>query len=243
MSLADFSVLFDKIDNTEIIGLSSDNTFGYLKLPPHKGSFGIIQGRSATGKTNLLCVIAAEWIKDNKSVLFLTDDRVQLILDKVSKNIPLSNKTDRNLRVMSCSSLDKNINDYLKILFTEEYYDIVIVDSIRNKNINFLELSRQYDTFMITSMQENTEITKISEAAQSIKKSHQANFIISINKVVPKKLAWYIKLFDYLCFWKPKRVNPNTTLKILKNRYGKHGEYNFVLDYDNMTMVPTDKIK
>lgn len=242
---ANFDIIFNDVmkETTKINGFNSDyNTLGLLCITPHKNSIGILEGKCGTGKTTLLSIIAAEWVLNGKSVLYLTDDRVKVILDKVSKIIPLNNKTDRNLSVSSSSSLKENIDDYLRILFSEETFDIVIVDSYTTNKIDFLELSRKYNTFFLVS--EQSKLKLIMELSSDIRKQQAADFIISISKTKPKQLAWYIRLFDYLCFWKPKRLQPNSTLKIIKNRYGKSGiHYDFLMNPETMKLVPTNKPK
>ncbi len=176
---------------------------------------------AGSGKTTLLSILAAEVYLDGKKVLYLTETKSKPILKRIEKY--LGKKVDVNGAITIDSVVLPETN--LKPFF-QKGFDLVIIDFPTRNYQDLVHLSQDYNTPIFVSTQLSTFSPKNDIIETNRTQLHAADMFVAIKRKNHEK-KWY----DFLLFWKKK---PNTTLKVVKNRFGKEFTTDLHVDFENV---------
>jgi hypothetical protein len=178
----------------------------------------VLIGSSANvGKTTLLSILAAEFYMSGKKVLFLSEENVKVIHNKIKKHLDGSLNIHGSVKITSFK-----INETELETFFKNDYNLIIVDN-EHLNIEALySLSIKYNIPIISSIQ----LGNYSFNHQSSKPLQLSDKFMTIKKLNREK-KWY----HYLLFWKKK---PNIILNVVKNRYGVNFTQDLYVDFQNL---------
>lgn len=191
-----------------------------IDLKP-KVTFGSYSG---AGKTTILTILAGECYLNKKKVLFLSETKIKHIVKKVNTYVGgmfVSGK----LTITSIGLLDTDLEPYFK-----KGYDLIIVDYPIKDYTNLVSLATKYDTAIITSTQLKRFVPKDGLVETNREVLHASDMLITITRKI-KQNTFLNKIVDFLRFWKKR---PNTTLKVVKNRYGKEFSTDVYVDFENV---------
>ena len=198
-----------------------------LGLPYNEGALYTIGSNAAVGKTTLLCVLAAEYVKDGKNILFLSEDLDEKILQK------------KLLKILKPEDLPEGVTFGIKHFFDLKYvikeefkdkkFDVVVIDGGFNIDYKFLhEISVTNNCLIITSFQTKRLIGPTPIADSNINYFSE----VALGLFIKDEFTFWENLRYKLCFW---LIKPNRTIKVLKNRYGsKHSSLDINIDFENV---------
>lgn len=197
-----------------------------LGINPTKGELLTLASKSGQGKTSLLCKLACDLVLEDKNVLYITNEtEIQVINRKCSPHLVDVKKGD--LTIVSTDFPVETMNVY----FENHYYDAVILDGYFGNKTNFRILAQKHDTLIVNTIQMNREGSINDARPMTV-----SDCVISITRTKQKQLSILDKLKNFFVFWKPKKLAPNSTLGIIKNRYGKHGSMDVNFNSENLSL-------
>lgn len=162
------------------------------------------------GKTTILTILACESFLRGKKVLFLSETKITPIIKRMENY--LGYKPDRKqIIIQSVGDLDSD----LESLITKGV-DLVVID-FNYTNYDVLnKLVKKHNVALFTSVKLNKFLPKNGLYDTNVKAMLFSDTFITINRL-SGKLECYKKILRKLFFW---RVNPNTAIKVYKNRFG-----------------------
>lgn len=191
---------------------------------------------SGVGKTTLYCIVAGEYMVDNKRVLYLTDEMDKQYIIRRLTEIMESNKIDPSLiRVERYTDL----KEIMGKCFENDSFDVVIVDGgiyklgtnnyeSVNKSLNYLrDFSFKNKCLILSNIKTHRNFNQNENDLSSMGNfAQKADMIMHLTR--KDKFSFWQTVKYFLCFWLKK---PNRELSILKNRYGKEAKFLFHFDW------------
>lgn len=198
-----------------------------------------IAGQSCVGKTSVMTIIACEALKDSKTVLYITDENFRTIGRRFVNLLSLDEMSKYDLIVKSTKKYD-SINEYLEYVFEEKgKRDIVYIDIPHYElDYDFIKkFGMDHNTTFLISNQMYRDLSKetFPLEVKSSRASAMSDMIIGLNKIEVKEDTFWEKFINFICFWKEKKVKPNLTLNIIKNRYGASGSRQINFNFKDLS--------
>lgn len=176
---------------------------------------------AGSGKTTLLSILAAEVYLDGKKVLYLTETKTKPILKRIEKYLGKKVDVNGDITIESVVLPETNLEPFFK-----KGFDLVIIDFPTRNYEKLVRLSQDYNTPIFVSTQLSTFSPNNDMFETNRTQLHAADMFVAIKRSNTDK-KWY----DFLLFWKKR---PNTTLKVVKNRYGKEFTTDLHVDFENV---------
>lgn len=198
-----------------------------LGLPYNKGALYTIGSNAAVGKTTLLCVLAAEYVKDGKNILFLSEDLDEKTLQK--KLVKILKPEDVPEGVTFGIKHFFDFKEVIKQEFKDKKFDVVVIDGGFNVDYKFLhEISVTNNCLILTSFQTKRLIGPTPIADSNINYFSE----VALGLFIKDEFTFLENLKYKVFFWLKK---PNRTVKVLKNRYGsKDSSFDIHIDFENI---------
>lgn len=179
------------------------------------------------GKSTLLTIIAAECYSGGNKILFLTETKAMHIIRRFNKCLGRK-QYDGKLTVLSVGLTDMDLEPYFK-----KGYDLIVLDYPINQNQfeKIARLSSHYGVAVFTSVQLNRFSPKEGGLETNKVPLYKSDIFAVITAKEPTVRNLFDKLLSKLMFWKKE---PNVTLKVHKNRYGKEITLDLHVDFENV---------
>jgi Ni2+-binding GTPase involved in maturation of urease and hydrogenase len=175
-------------------------------------------GSAGVGKTTTMVKLATEMAMSGNKVLFLT---TEISNDSIGKKFGddfyayLTKEKRGRLVISTYSSLQQQIEN----IFDDNSFDVIIVDDVERVNLEYYyAIAKKYKCVVFGGHQGRKDLSTGLTFFERLSTIQKSDIAISITKKKMFSLLDRIKYF--VCFWV---VKPNTTFKVLKNRYGKDG--------------------
>lgn len=180
-----------------------------------------------SGKTTLLTILAAESYVDGKKVLFLTETKALHILRRFNKCLG-KKEFDGKLTVLSVGLTETDLEPYFK-----KKYDLIVIDyQVKPEDFQKLsELAKHYGVAIFVSVQ--LQRFKPQEGMFQTNKPllHGSDMFAVVTRKESKEKSLMREFIDKLMFWKKE---PNISIKVYKNRYGKEFTTDLHVDFENV---------
>lgn len=206
------------------------NNLGFIDKKPYICTFS---GQYGVGKTNILIILTSELIKNGDNILFLSDDNVKYLAEKFAK-LNVINRDGKLIIAKHFSN--SSLKERIETLVNGCSFDYLIIDSVHNSSfdelneaVTFLQ-EKQITTFI--SHQSKVNFTKSSNLLEQFSPIllNKSDYIISLTKKNTFTFVDWVKYSLLSVFFK----RPNTTIKMLKNRYGKNLSKDFTVNFENL---------
>jgi hypothetical protein len=179
-----------------------------------------------SGKTTLLTILAAESYSDGKKILFLTETKAMHILKRFNKCLG-KKEFDGKLTVISVGLNDTDLEPYFK-----KKYDLIVIDYpvVADDFKKLSDLAKHYGVAIFVSVQ-----LKRFKPQEGMSQTNKSLWFSDVFAVVTRKEAkeksLFRKFFDKFMYWKKE---PNVSIKVYKNRYGKEFTTDLHVDFENV---------
>jgi hypothetical protein len=179
-----------------------------------------------SGKSTLLTILAAECYSDGKKILFLTETKAMHILKRFNKCLG-TKEFDGKLTVLSVGLNETDLEPYFK-----KKYDLIVIDyHVKPEDFQKLsDLAKHYGVAIFVSVQ--LQRFKPQEGMFHTNKPLWASDMFAvITRKESKEKSLMREFIDKLMFWKKE---PNVSIKVYKNRYGKEFTTDLHVDFENV---------
>jgi hypothetical protein len=179
-----------------------------------------------SGKSTLLTILAAECYSDGKKILFLTETKAMHILKRFNKCLG-TKEFDGKLTVLSVGLTETDLEPYFK-----KGYDLIIIDyQVKPEKFQKIsDLSKHYGVAIFVSVQ--LQRFKPQESMfHTNKPLWDSDIFAVVTRKESKEKTFFGNLLNKLMFW---RKEPNVSIKVYKNRYGKEFTTELHVDFENV---------
>lgn len=200
-----------------------------LDIKVEKGSYISLVSTAMSGKTSILVMITEDLLLKGKKVLYISDELLLKDLVQKFKNVKECDKL-----VLKNTNLNL-INHFIQKHVKNEEYDVIILDGFFGNKINYKDLASEKKISIINSKQVRKESR--NEIFSDFSKPMQSSdcYICFERNNTISELSILDKVKNTLLFWKSKKVKgTNFIFNILKNRYGKTGQVNLIIDLEKL---------